>query len=243
MQLRHAALALLAACGGATSNPPSRPLGAQAHLDEAERHEADAIALDRQAGRETAGAAAVRCGDSVLQDQVTSGGERLIVTQPCWTAEQVVVDRHRETAQNLRAHAAIHRDRARALLAAEQAACAAMPRSELDHSPFAHREDVVAVTAILDSDRIRGARITMRKVPGLSAGWLRTAIGCHQARAAAIGWEPAHLAYDPSLVDGATVTVGDDGAILTIDVRADRPEVALVVYARAEALLGAHVAE
>src|SRR5688572_6045775 len=164
MTMRTPALLLLGACGGAGTPAPAHPLGVDEHLAEADRHEADARALDETAAKVEGRPLPAPCGDPVLSDQVSSGGERLIVMQPCWTGEHTIAARHRETAQDLRDDATRHRRRARALLSAERRSCASMPPDELDHSPFAHREDVVSVTAIVAADEVRGARLRIRKV-------------------------------------------------------------------------------
>jgi hypothetical protein len=235
-------VALLAACGaGAQVAPP--PRGVEANLEEAKRHEADArrheelAASAEAAAARTAPGAEYVCGDSVLAAQTTSGGERLVSNAPCWTKEVDVARRHRSEADALRADAASHRSQARALLAAEQASCASMPADELDHTPFAHRDDIAAVTARLDDDRLVGVRVRFRQVSGLTAEWLRDAITCHQARAAALGFEPRYMAYDPTVLEDVEVKVTDDGQGAIVDIRAHSREAALIAYARAEALL------
>jgi hypothetical protein len=229
----------LAACGGAAP-APARPLGVGAHLAEAERCEQRAAEADALADQ-VAEAERTRppiCGDVVLVDQTTSGGEKLTPKHPCWTSDPSSVARHRDDAARLRADARKHRRLARQLLAAEEASCAAMPSSELDHTPFAHPDDVAAVVAELDGAAVLGARIQFRPVAGLTAEWLRTAIACHRARAAALGYDPKYMAYDPSVVAGAEVTVseGEDGPVVVIHGADDAA--ALVVYGRAEELVG-----
>jgi hypothetical protein len=168
--------------------------------------------------------------------QATSGGERLLGRSPCWTAADDEA-RPRELAADLRADAAVHRARARELAQAERDACAGMPVDELDHTPFFHRADVATVAALVESGRVRGARIRFRAVPGLTGDWLREAIACHQARAAALGWPEEHFAYDPTLVPGTSVTVEEDGPAVLVVVRADDELAAQVAYGRAEDLL------
>jgi hypothetical protein len=238
--LRFLALSLsVAACGG-SSRVSSRPFGVDDHLDEARRHETDAereerIASDAEAASRNRMPV---CGDVVIADQVTSGGERIHGRKPCWSAEQSTADRHHAEAARLRADARVHRARARELLEAERASCATLPAEEMDHTPFAHREDITWVGAELDGTKVRGARIRFRAVEGLSADWLRTAIACHQARAAALGYDAGYMGYDPTAVAGAEVEVvaGDDGIVVIV--RATDDAAALAVYGRAEALVG-----
>jgi hypothetical protein len=74
-------------------------------------------------------------------------------------------------------------------------------------------------------------------VPGLTVDWLREAIACHQARAAALGWPERHFPYDPTMVPGTAVTVEERGASILVVVRADDDLAAQVAYGRAEDLL------
>jgi hypothetical protein len=229
--------AVLAACGGGSSMP-HRPTGVQDNLAEADRHERDAELQEGQAAqaeRRVVGETAA-CGDRVLADQLTSGGERLLGRSPCWTAADDEA-RHRELAADLRADAAAHRARARELAQAERDACEGMPTNELDHTPFFHRADIAAVAALVEGGEVRGARIRFRAVPGLTSDWLREAIACHQARAAALGWPEQHFAYDPTMVPGATATVEERGGSILVVIRADDDLAAQVAYGRAEDLL------
>jgi hypothetical protein len=232
-------IATLAACGG-SAKVTTRPLGVEGHLDEARRHDSDAEAKERIAHdvEATSQDRQQVCTDMVLADQAHSGGEPLVAVFPCWTREQSAADRHRDEAARLRADAHVHRVRARALVEVERQSCATMPDDELDHTPFAHREDIVSVVAELDGDEVRGARIRFRPVEGLTAEWLRTAIGCHQARAAALGHDPAYMAYDPSVVPGAEVAVSEDADGVVVVLRGSDDASALAVYGRAEELVG-----
>lgn len=234
------ALVAAAACGGTSPSPvPRRPMGVQAHLAEADRHEADARHHDQQvaAVAEDPATATYTCGDRAMSDQSTSGGERLVLRAPCWTAGGGSAERHRQVAERLRTDAAAHRARARVLLQAEARACSQLPEEERDHTPFHHYDDILAVSAELDGDRLAGARIKFRPVPNLSAEWMRQALGCHSARAAAIGWPTTFMADCPSVVAGAETTVLEEPDGLVVVVRAKDPAAALVIYARAEQLL------
>lgn len=235
---------LAAACAKPAAIPP-RPLGVQDNLAEAERHDADADALEaRAAAREQVAAPAQPayvCGDQALADQATSGGERLGGRAPCWRGETNAVERDRAAAARLRADARAHRAQARALLRTSHAWCAGLPVAELDHTPFDHREDLQSVSAELEGDRIRGARIRFRPVPGLTAEWLRQTLACHQALAAAEGYDPHYLASCPAVIAGTTIDVIDDPDGLVVVIRGDDPAAALTAYGRAEALLDPHL--
>ncbi|HRC54429.1 MAG TPA: hypothetical protein PKU97_00840 [Kofleriaceae bacterium] len=230
---------VLVACSSRAPQLARPPMTAQDHLSEAERHEAEARALEaRAAEKERAGTPTpYTCGDSRLNELATSGGERLHVQTPCWAGELSAIQRDRSAADRLRAEARQHRSKARAMVLSERAWCAGLPTSELDHTPFDHREDLLSVRAEIEGDRLRGARVRFRRVPGLTVEWLRQTLACHQAIAAIAGYDPLHLSTSPSVVAGAESTVIDDPRGIEVVIRSNDPAAALVVYARAEALL------
>jgi hypothetical protein len=135
-----------------------------------------------------------------------------------------------------------HRIQARELVLSQQRWCASLPEAELDHTPFDHREDLRGVTAELVGNQVRGARIRFKPVRGLTGEWLTQTLACHQALAAAEGYDSTHLASCPSTVEHATTTVVETPAGLEVVIRSDDPGSALVIYNRAEALLGDPVA-
>lgn len=242
--------ALLAGCGlllqlgcapkAQTARPP---MSAAEHLAEAERHDADARSLEESAAavEHTGAPTRATCGDTASTELVTSGTERLHILPPCWAGEVDAVRRDRVHAAQLRADARRHRIQARELVRTEQQWCAGLPEAELDHTPFDHREDLRAVQAELEGDRVRGARILFKPVKGLSADWMRQTLACHQAMASAEGFgaDHDHLASCPSTVSGARTEVLETPEGLEVVVRAIDPAAALIIYARAEALLGA----
>lgn len=233
---------VLTACVASSPPPPARaPLGVAQNLEEAERHEADAAALERQAQERAGGQAApdAGCGDPVLADQVTSGGERVMLVAPCWSSGGGTDPRLREAAA-LRADAATHRTRAAALVEAEGAACAAFTEDERDDSAFLHLDDVVSVVAIVEQGRLRGATVRFRAVDGLTAPWMRASIACQQARGEALGWDPTHATFDPTVLSGADAWVTEArGGEVQVEITSDDPATALIVYHRAERLLSA----
>lgn len=214
-------------------------MSAQEHLSEAEQHEADARALEtRAAEKERAGTPTpYTCGDSALNELATSGGERLHVQTPCWAGERSAIERDRAAADRLRAEARDHRARARAMVTAQKRWCAGLPAAELEHTPFDHREDLASVRAELEGDRVRGARVRFRPVPGLTADWLRQTLACHQALAATSGYDPTQLSQSPVVVAGAQADVIDDPRGIEVVIRGVDSASALIVYGRAEALL------
>ncbi len=238
MSLSLVLLAAAAACSS-PARVPRGPLGAADHLAEADRHEADARHHEELAASAegTPARTSFACGDRALADQASSGGETLAPRSPCWTEARTDAERHHLAATRLRADARAHRAAARQLVGAAHDACAAMAESELEHSAFSHREDIAAVEAVLDGDLVRGARIRFERVPGLTADWLGRSLTCHQALAAASGFDATYITDCPSVIAGAETTVEDTDAGLVVEVRAADPAAALVVYQRAEALV------
>jgi len=234
-------LLVLTACGGvaqpATDPTPPRPLSADDNLAEARRREAAAQEHEDAA---TAAEARVRrheltCADRVLEEQATSGGEQLLERTPCWSTAASGVDHHRKVAKRLRADARAHRARAHELIKAERTSCVGI--GELSHTPFAHHDDIATVSALVEHGHVWGAEIRFRRLPDLTADWLRKAVACHQARAAALGWEPQHEGYDPTLLPGAVVEVTDSADGVVVTVRGTDELTATAIYGRAEALL------
>lgn len=228
---------VVAASCSSSSHVPPRPLGVQGNLTEADRHEAEAREHEQlaAAAERRSTASPLVCGDAAYNHVSTSGGERLSYWTPCWSAEASAVNRHRAAAARLHAEAREHRARARALLAKVEN-CAGFSADR--PTPFDHREDILSVTAELQNDAVRGARVRFARVPGLTAEWMRRELTCHQAWAAALGYEPQFLPHCPAAIQGVTVEVEEtpDGSVLVI-LRSVDPATGLAVYGRAEALL------
>jgi hypothetical protein len=148
-----------------------------------------------------------QCGDTVMSDQLTSGGERMVSSVPCWdTGEERIA--HEEYIAQLAQERAEDQKQSHAYLADdEQAACRGMSPRELEHSPFAHRKEIAEVLPHRNAGTLRGVRIIWKPVPGLTAAWMRQAIACHRARFERLGEPAIYLPEDPTLVARATVTV------------------------------------
>jgi hypothetical protein len=231
------ALALLAACAGPTSVSPPRPIGVAEHRAEADQHDERAARHAAAAAEHAEGSSGYTCGDTVLADQLTSGGERLELAVPCWNTDAEASFEHRRAAAHERSEAARHRATARHLEQVEHDRCSGLSPTELDHTPFWHRSDIARVERLTDGETLRGARVTFRPVRGLDVTWMEHALQCHRARAAALGWDSRYMGYDPTLLSGVStkVVAGDDG--ITVEIRTTNPDVAAVVAGRTEALV------
>lgn len=237
-----AALVIVASCGPPRTTDPGHPgaLSAQEHQAEAVRHEHEAeehaAAYQPPEEHPTLGKVP-ECFDQPLAGVPTSGTEDLPLIVPCWTAPYDRRDYHRRIAEdNLRA-AQEHRARAAELIGTERRACAGLGQNEISHSPFFHREDITAVKPYQEEGELRGARVYFRKVPGLTTPWLRHAIGCHQARAAVMGYSTHFQPYCPLALEGVAASVHETKRGFEVVLRADDELTAAAVLGRAEDLL------
>jgi hypothetical protein len=177
-----------------------------------------------------------RCGDTTLNDQLTSGTERITSWVPCWDQDDEIALTQRKNVMRI-AEPAPEREQAVALARAELTSCRGIPKGELDHSPFAHRRAIAQVIPHRRGGQIHGARIVLKPVPGLTAEYMRRAIACHQARFAVLGKPASYLPDDPTLVEGAEVDVSELRGHLEVFVRSDSDVAGTVAYARAQDLV------
>lgn len=187
-------------------------------------------------GAPTSGVRSYQCGDAVLNDQITTGNERLTTFIPCWDME--------EEAEHARQNRVPDPEIARArethrgeLAAAELVHCKGIPERELTHSPFSHRRSIAEVIPHRREGEIKGVRIQFRPVPGLTAAWMRKAIACHQARYASLGRPPGYLPEDPTLVEGAEVRVIEHAGAVQVFVTTPEATAGRIAFERANELL------
>jgi len=230
------AAAVAVSCGGGQAGQPERLSVAQ-HEAEARRHEREAAEHERAyaQGRQAEGNP-IQCYDQRTPDPAV-GGEPLRVLRPCWTAEQRPGRQQLDEARADRREAARHRAVATSMLRAEREACRGLGDDEMSHSPFFHRQDIVRVEDLRVDGELYGARVMFQKVPGLDVPWLRRAIACHQARAAAMGYDPKHMSYCPLMVAPTSTTVEDMGGIIAVTVVARQDWEIAAVVGRARALV------
>jgi len=200
----------VAACGSPRTPLVQHPRGYAAHMEAADAH-SDKAEQYRQATSlpDTASSTGegYQCGDTVMSDQLTSGGERLVPSVPCWDAAEEQAEHRRFLAQRELQRAQAERRAAASLVETEQAACRGIPAAELEHSPFAHRKEIAEVIPHRVTGTLRGVLVVWKPVPGLNATWMRQAIACHRARFERLGEPATYLSDDPTLVPRATTTV------------------------------------
>ena len=235
-------LALVLAAAGCGSSPPplvSRPHGYAAHMEAAEAHHQRAEDLRHAAAAPHAGAtgADYQCGDRDMSDQLTSGGERLLPTVPCWDPVEENAERRRAAADREDRRAREERHAATSLVEAELAACRGISPDEIEHSPFAHHKAIAEVIPHTSGGKMRGVRIVFRPVVGLTPAWMEKAIACHRARFARLGEPATDLADDPTLVPGATTTVATRAGHVEVLIETTNDAAGQVALGRAQDLL------
>ncbi len=238
--LALSATALLVAaapsCGGGSQQKPERLSVAQ-NLAEADRHEREAVEHERNYSqtRQREGNP-IQCYDQRTPDPA-SGGEPLRVLRPCWSSEQRPSRHQLDAAHADREEAARHRAVAASMLRAEREACEGLGDDEMSHSPFFHRDDILRVDEVRVDGELHGARVLFSKVPGLEVGWLRRAIACHQAHAAATGYDPKVMSYCPLMVAPTSTTVEEFGGTVAVTIVARTDWEIAAVVARAKGLV------
>lgn len=224
------ALVLLAGCPHAGTQP--HDMGAASH--EGEASEADAAAAAHAAQYDPAAVEATR--------RCHSGkGGRI-----CWTRVTNPTDEHLREAEAMAKVAAEHRSASVALLAAEESACAGIAAEDRDVSPFAYTEDIAGVEPLTvsrgggklpRSEVTMGAVVTVRAVPGLTAEWLQRVVDCHVARDASLGHVVPEMPDCPLVPKGVSAKVTSTGTGFAVEIRADDPDAAADVLARARRLV------
>lgn len=220
-----AAALFAVACGAGNAR-----LGAREHEEEALREE---LRAGREQERYDAGRTALlnECPFSATLHDV-----------PCWTADRNPTAVHLQEAARHREHAAQHRAQSRALREAEARACSRLTGHDRDTSPFAHRDDVIAVGPLVQlrgeeaKPKGVGAAVTFRAVPGLTVDRLQQLVDCHLARNAALGFPRAQEPDDPLDVPGVRARVTQAGDALRVELRGGDPAACRQVLERARQL-------
>lgn len=157
----------------------------------------------------------------------------------CWTSVTNPTAQHRKEAERHHQMAEDHRGASQALRDAESRACAGVPVSEQDTSPFAHKDDVAQVQRLpmaAGATTSPGAVITFKPIAGLTPQKLTAVVTCHLARNAAVGHQMPEMDYCPLVLSNVSATVGGSEGAVTVTVRSDDPKSAAEIIRRAEAL-------
>jgi hypothetical protein len=229
-----AAILFVAACASAQQ---PQPVGYAEHMHAAETHEAKAMQLDKKARITEAPVRTYNCGDTVLADQTTVGGERLELATPCFDATEETAVHEHWAAEHERNEAKRDRQAAANLVETELHSCQGIPERERQHSPFAHKSSIASVEAYREGGKLRGVRISFKPVRGLTAEWLERDIQCQQARYATLGQPADYLPRDPTLVPNAHVGVSDVDHHIEVLVIAPDGDSGQLAFQRAQDLL------
>ena len=176
----------------------------------------------------------IACGDAMVEDQITTAGQPLVAAQPlspfkqCWDTPA-----HELTSRDPYAWVKIMAPNAvpptpethtitTELVDDELLACANVAPADRRRSAFDRTGEIAAVRPIHDATgEVSGVKVIFRPVPGLDAEWMRDSIACQQARWRVAGQDPNLAPRDPTLVDGARVTVADREGQVEVTVMTD----------------------
>jgi hypothetical protein len=201
---------VLAGCMGPIEKAPARPepQGWAGHMAAADEHDAKADEHHAHIVEASKASDTWTCGwDPNLDDVATSGGERLSPTTPCWNVTQQQADTEKRKEKDEREQA--HTDRAVAanLVEAEVEHCSKLPQQDRMRSPFAHARLIAKVVPKTEHGAVRGAYVVFENARELTVERMRAALACNHSAYATLG-RPADFApYDPTLIEGVTVTV------------------------------------
>ena len=237
------AVAFVIACATATPGANPHDMSAAAHEGEGETHGALA---QQHAGqyRPDAGVERLRCTPS--GGRPGPYGSAVLAEPICWTSVDNPTAAHLDEAEKHRRHAADHRAASAALREAEARACGGVSEADRDMSPFEHREDIVRVAPLAlpeadarartPAERLLGAVVKFRAVPGLTAEWLQRIVDCHLARNAALGHVVPEMPDCPLVPRGVAARVLPAADGFAVEVRASDPAGAREALARAQRL-------
>lgn len=201
-------------------------------MQEASKLEAEATREDEAAEVARQKGATYECQTHPESEQTTSGGERLQGTRICDDVAAADRRRHEARAKELREAAEHRRGMARSLVDADRAACDGLSFDQLRDPPLRR------LAARAQVERIdRGARIVLTG-GGIDAAGLQRELGCHRARAALGGFDPAYMPSEPVTVAGSRFRVESAGGAVVVVVEGEDATGIEVIRRRAEALVG-----
>jgi len=225
----------LTACGSpAPKHKHTTPLSAEQHERDAEEHER-AAELDEQGIEPTKGTDDTRCIDQG-QEPLYSGGERTKVMMPCWTQAERN-SQHMRAAEANRKAAKEHRQWAKVLVELEATTCARLTEIEREVSPLSHVPDILKVEEYKESGKLLGAKVTIRKVPGLTKEWITASMACQQARAAKLGYDKQFMPLSPLALPKTSTSVNEQAETIVVTLRSNDAIIAVEIYGRAARIL------
>ena len=230
--------------GCATTTPGARPhdMSEAAHEEAAEAHSGTAAQHAAEYDPE-ARTTQERCrgGHATGHAGQTAGGD------VCWTSVTNPTKAHLRQAEEHRRMAADHRAASAPLREAEERACVGIGPDDRDSSPFEHVEDIVSVEPLkeripggrLPGERMTGAVVVLRAVPGLTGEWLQRLVDCHLARNASLGHVVPEMPDCPLVPKGAEARVTSTGSGFAVAIRSTEDATAKEILARAQRLVPA----
>lgn len=231
--------AALALAGCATATPGARPHDMSAAAHEQRAQEQDAVAAQHAAQHDPAAKTTQeRCRARIAGKGGLSTGD------VCWTSVTNPTEGHLKQAEEHRRMAADHRAASAALRDTEAQACVGISDENRDLSPFEHPEEIAAVKPLMErvqlgrasSERLAGAVVTVRAVPGLTAEWLQRIVDCHLARNASLGQFVPEMPNCPLVPKGVEAKVISAGNGFAVSIRSNDVETAKEILARSQRL-------
>ncbi len=211
--------------------------GAQPHDMSVTGHE---TASGDHAQMAEAHAAQYDAGASVGVERCSREG---LTSGACWTSLRNPTGHHLEEAERHRKMAADHRAASQALRDAEGKACVGIADIDRDMSPFEHREEIVSVepsnatgSGKFPSTQTKGAVVTFRATPGMTAQWLQRVVDCHLARNAALGHVVPEMPSCPLVPNGASAKVSATDSGFAVKIESDDSVTAQEILRRAQLL-------
>jgi len=226
---------MLTVAGACASTPGTQPHDASvAHHDEMARSADQAASAHAAKYDLNARVDAERCHYGIV-----SG------TPMCFTSTVNPTAGHRAEVDKYRRIAEEHRAASQVLRDAESRACARLADRDRDMSPFAHREDIASVEPLNglisggrgNIQRLEGATVTFRAVPGMTTQWLQRIVDCHIARNAALGHDVPEMSFCPLVPNHVSATVSEARGGFAVAVRSDDAATAQEILKRAQALV------
>jgi hypothetical protein len=171
------------------------------------------------------------CCDTVIQDQVTTGGQPVTYSHPWYNIHVEPWWRNHRAAQSERDAATSERKAARDLAHSALAACAGVP--ERERSLLSQLDVVAEIIPHRVTGQMRGVTLVLRPNPLLTADRVRRDLQCGRAMWALHGERLDEGTDDPTLVPGAEVEVHPLGDRVVVIVSTRNDEVAQLALARA----------